>query len=174
MAELPRKSHRILGDPFEYTPSQLENIKVGKSKSSKTLNPTETVTSTIIDFDVRGTEVNQPIKSSILGIEVTNIEFDQNENLTSHLATTYLQMAEIVQIKSDTAESSNRNLISEPDIDELESDIYDPEIHTPATTDIPYSPLSPRVKLIIIDSIETYYHQITCFKLGGRTSSFYQ
>jgi len=69
MVELPRQSHRILRDPPEYTPSQLENIKAEKSKSSGYETSTETKTSTIIDSDVKGTKVNQPETSTILGLE---------------------------------------------------------------------------------------------------------
>lgn len=77
MVELPRQSRRILRDPPEYTLTQLEKIKAEKSKSSETGTAAKTETFTIINSDVRGIEVNQPITSTILVIEVKKIEFDQ-------------------------------------------------------------------------------------------------
>jgi len=94
--KLPRQSRRIVGDPPEYTPCQLQNIKTEKSKSSETRTTTKTETFTILDFDVKGNEVNQPITSTILGLEVKKNEFHQNNNLTSHSVAIDLQISEFV------------------------------------------------------------------------------
>lgn len=80
-------------------------------------------------------------------------ESDQTQNLTSHSATPDLQITKLLQTESDTGESSDRNLVSEPNIDEPESDISEPEIHTSAIVDIMNPPLSLCVKLIITDSL---------------------
>jgi len=84
VAELPIQSHRILGDPPEYTPSQLEKIKDEKSKSSGFGTVEETETSTIIEYGVKGIEVNQLETSTILDLEVTETELDQTKKLKSH------------------------------------------------------------------------------------------
>lgn len=153
MEEFPRQSHRIIGDPTEYTLSQLENIKAGKYKSFGSETGKETKTYTIIDSDVRGIEVNQWITYTILGLEVIETKFDQTQILISHSKATNLQITELIQTETDIATFSDTNPISKPIINEPEFDIFEPEIHTSATDHIQNTPLSSHVKLIIIDSI---------------------
>jgi len=131
----------------------LENIKVEKSKSSGSRTLTKTKTSTIIDSDVKGTRVNKLKKSTILGLEVIETKLDQTQKLVSHSRGTHLQIIELFQTKLDTRDFSDTNSISEVDIDELESDIFEPEPYIPTTMHILDPPHSPHVKLIITDNL---------------------
>lgn len=84
---------------------------------------------------------------------MTETEFDQTQNLTSHSEVTNLQITELIQTKTDTGDFSDTNPISEPDIDKLESDIYEPKTYMLATAHILDPPHSLHVKLIIINSL---------------------
>lgn len=176
MVELPRQSRIILGDPPRCTPSQLEKIKAEKSKSIRSENAVETETYTTIDSDVRGIKVNQSMKSTILGLEVIEIEFDQTHRLTSHSKGNDLQNTKFVQTKSNIKDFSDTNPIYEPDIEKPESNISEPETYISTTTHIPDHPHSPHMKLIITNSLPPSLIAIKELLLDEdeKTHSFYQ
>lgn len=77
LAESPRKSRRMQGKPLEYTPSQLEKIKIERSRSTGSKASEEHQTSTILQSEEIETKVNptQEIESVLVhsGPEINEV-----------------------------------------------------------------------------------------------------